>query len=74
MAFEFQTPVGVLLLRRKRSFWFVEINEQASGPFPTPGAAAAAVARHRSGIAEWDTTIFAAPDDLLDWRPLGDSL
>jgi hypothetical protein len=32
------------------------------------------VARHRSGLADWDRRRIEAPDDLLDWRPLGDSL
>ena len=30
--------------------------------------------RHQSGLAVWDRRRIEAPEDLLDWRPLGESL
>jgi len=45
-----------------------------SGNWPSPDVAAKAVARHQSGLAAWDRRRGEAPEDLLDWRPLGDSV
>jgi hypothetical protein len=33
-----------------------------------------AISRHQSGLPAWDRRRVEAPEDLLDWRPLGDSL
>ncbi|HEY8290337.1 MAG TPA: hypothetical protein VIG49_13780 [Acetobacteraceae bacterium] len=43
--------------------------------WPSPDAAVVAIARHRSGLSEWDNA--PAQDvsaDVLDWRALGESL
>jgi hypothetical protein len=74
MAYEYPTETSVIRLARIRRYWVVQFNGRQSGPWPSPDAAAAAVARHVSGLSEWDRASFDAPADLLDWRPLGESL
>jgi hypothetical protein len=74
MAYEFSTPRGVLHLLCIQRRWTVQLNGRQRGRWLTPDAAAAAVARHKSGLPDWDRHFTEAPDDLLDWRPLGDSL
>jgi hypothetical protein len=74
MAYEYPTGTSVLRLTRKRRYWAVQFNGRQIGRWQSPQAAAVAVARHESGLSEWDRGRFFVPDDLLKWRPLGDSL
>jgi hypothetical protein len=74
MAYEFSSADGVLRLVRKQRQWIVDFNGDQAGPWRSPDAAVQALARHRSGLAEWDEGKSVVPDDLLDWRPLGESL
>jgi len=74
MAYEYPTPAGVLRLFRVQRHWAVQFKGHRSGDWQSPDAAAVAVARHRSGLAEWDGQRSDVSDDLLDWRPLGESL
>ena len=74
MAYEYPTSAGVLRLVQVQGQWLVHFAEHRTGRWPSPDAAAMAVARHRSGLTAWDRLWDEAPEDLLDWRPLGDSL
>ncbi len=74
MSYEYPTRVAVVRLNKVRRLWTVGFNGRQSGRWHSPDAAAAAVAGHESGLPEWDQSGLAAPADLLDWRPLGDSL
>jgi hypothetical protein len=74
MAYEYPAGTRILRLTRIRRRWVVEFNGRQSGNWPSPDAAAIAAARHKSGLDEWDREAFEVPDDLLEWRPLGDSL
>jgi hypothetical protein len=76
MAFEYPTRAGILQLIRKKRGWAVQFQGRRSGvQWNSPDEAAIAVARHQSGLSEWDGKRFEdASDDLLDWRPLGESL
>ncbi len=74
MAYEYPTAAGTLRLIVKRRRWAVQFNGRWFGQWRSPDDAAAAVARHETGLSEWDRERFNAPDDLLDWRPLGESL
>jgi len=74
MAYEYPSAAGVLRLTKVRGRWLVHFAGRRSGRWPSPEVAAKAVAQHQSGLAEWDRQRDAAPEDLLDWRPLGDSL
>jgi hypothetical protein len=75
MAYEYPTAIGVLRLLRMRQRWMVEFKGRRSGQWPSPDAAAKAVARRKSGLTEWDRKWSDdVSDNLLDWRPLDDSL
>jgi len=74
MAYEYPTDRSLLRLTKRRRHWAVQFNGRQSGRWPSPDAAARAVARHESGLMEWDQGRYDAPDDILKWRPVGDSL
>jgi hypothetical protein len=74
MAYEYPSAAGVVRLTRQRGRWLLSFAGRQSGRWPSPDVAAKAVAQHKSGLAEWDRLREEAPDDLLDWRPLGHSL
>ena len=74
MAYEYPSAAGLLQLTKVGGRWLVQFAGRRSGRWTSPDTAAKAVARHRSGLSEWDRQRLEAPDDLLDWRPLGDSL
>jgi hypothetical protein len=74
MAFEYPTASGVVRLLKVQRIWSVQFNGHQRGRWHSPDAAAIAVVRHRSGLPEWDRGQSDASNDLLDWRPLGDSL
>jgi hypothetical protein len=74
MAYEYRTPAGVLRLQKVEQNWTVEFDGCHSANHASPDAAAAAAAQHATGLASWDGTLSHVPDDLLSWRPLGDSL
>jgi hypothetical protein len=71
---EYPRAMGIVRLRRIRRRWPVGFNGWQRGQWHSPEAVATAVAHHRSGLSEWDSKRSDASDDLLDWRPLGDSL
>lgn len=74
MSYEYASGVGLLRLVKVRGRWLLHFAGRSSGRWTSPDVAAKAIARHRSGHCEWDRKHVEAPDDLLDWRPLGDSL
>ena len=74
MAYEYPSAAGTLRLVRVEGRWLLHYGGRRSGRWPSPDVAAKAVARHRSGLPDWDRQPIDAPEDLLDWRPLGDSL
>ena len=74
MAFEHPTPTGAVWLIRAGKRWKLHYAERQRTGWRSPDAAALAAARHRTGLAEWDQNCEPVSDDLLDWRPLGDSL
>jgi hypothetical protein len=74
VAFEYPTPKGIVRLIRSEIGWLLDYAGQKHGEWRTPDDAARAVARHSTGLPQWDLTGAPVPGDLLDWRPLGDSL
>ena len=74
MAYEYATASGVLRLFRVGRCWSVEFDGHRRGRWSSPDEAAVAAACHRSGVPEWDRKRSDVSDDLLDWRPLGESL
>lgn len=74
MAYEYPSSAGVVHLIRADGRWLLHFQGKRAGRWPSPDQAARAVARHRSGLSAWDRRRLDAPEDLLDWRPLGESL
>ena len=74
MAYEYPTTAGTVLLAQKHGRWVLHFAGHRTGRWPSADLAAKAIARHRSGLDDWDRRHLEAPEDLLDWRPLGDSL
>lgn len=74
MAYELPTPKGIVRLFRVGSQWVVAFDGKRCGRWPSPDDAARAAAHHSTGLDEWDRSTLVASDDILRWRPLGDSL
>jgi hypothetical protein len=74
MAFEYRANSGVVRLTKQRRYWAIHFNGRRWGHWASPDAAAIAAARHSTGHSDWDRAPSDVPDDILDWRPLGDSL
>jgi hypothetical protein len=74
MAFEYPSAVGTVRLVQSRGRWLAQFAGRRSGGWASPDVAAKAVARHQSGVPAWDRRRVEAPEDLLDWRPIGESL
>jgi hypothetical protein len=74
MAYEYPSTAGVVQLINTNGRWLLRFQGQRAGRWLSPDHAARAVARHQSGLSAWDRRLDDAPEDLLDWRPLGDSL
>lgn len=74
MAYEYPTPVGVVALRKGSRGWVIEFQGRQFGQWASPDAAAAASCRQRAPLPDWDRARLQLSDDLLRWRPLGESL
>jgi hypothetical protein len=74
MAYEYPSAAGPVHLIKVQGRWLLHFAGRNSGHWASPDTAARAVAQHRSGLADWDRQRAEAPEDLLDWRPLGESL
>jgi hypothetical protein len=74
MAYEYPSVAGTVRLVQVSGHWLLHFAGRRSGNWPSPDLAARAVACHQSGLAAWDRRRGDAPEDLLDWRPLGESL
>ena len=74
MAFEYATSIGLLRLAQTDRGWVLNFVEDQGGIWTSPDAAVSAAARHETGLRAWDRANADVPDDLLDWRPLGESL
>ena len=74
MAFEHPTPAGPVRLTRTGSDWTVRYVGKARGRWRSPDAAAKAVALHQTGLSEWDEEYQSVSEDIIDWRPLGESI
>jgi hypothetical protein len=74
MPYEYPTEAGLLRLSKERGRWLLHFAGRRAGGWRSADSAAKAVARRKSGHPEWDRQDDWAPEDLLDWRPIGDSL
>ncbi len=74
MAYEYTSVAGTVRLVEEEGRWLLCFAGRRRGHWRSPDQAASAAARHRSGLPLWDKKQADAPEDLLDWRPLGPSL
>ena len=74
MAFEYPSAAGTVAVAKVRRGWRIVFAGHRHGHWSSPDEAVKAAARHRSGLNDWDRQRAAVSEDLLDWRPLGDSL
>jgi hypothetical protein len=74
MAFEHPTSVGVVELTESGRGWTLQYAGRTHGRWNSPDAAAEAVARHETGLPEWDNHWEPVSPDIIDWRPLGASI
>ena len=74
MAFEHKTSAGVVELVRAGGGWTVRFTGKRRGHWLTPDAAAKAVAQHQTGLPQWDERQEPVSHDIIDWRPLGESI
>lgn len=74
MPYEFQTEEGLVRLVRLRGKWVIVFNGDRAGSWASPDDAVQALVQRRSGLAGWDGGRVTIPSDLVDWRPVGDSI
>src|SRR5271166_919768 len=74
MSFEHPTPAGVVRLTKAGSSWAVRFVGKKRGRWHSPDAAAHAVANHQTGLPEWDEGRELVSQDIIDWRPLDESV
>jgi len=74
VAFEYPTLAGPILLTRTGASWMVRYVGKAHGRWRSPDAAAKAAAQHHTGLPEWDEEHQPVSEDIIDWRPLGESI
>ena len=74
MAFEYPTSAGMVRLIKIGKTWKVRYAGQRKGQWHSPDAAIRAVARHKTGLKDWDSQHEPISSDIIDWRPLGDSI
>jgi len=73
MASEYTTDGGVLSLPGTECQWTLRCNGRRCGPWTSPDAAVTAAAHHITGLRDWDRSLLAVPDDLLNLRPIGET-
>jgi hypothetical protein len=74
MAYEYPSAAGTVRLIERRGRWLLHFAGQRIGGWRSPDQAAQAIARHQSGLEAWDRRRIDAPEDIVDWRSLGESL
>ena len=74
MAYELSTPRGMIRLIRTGNQWAVVFHGKRRGRWTSADDAAKAAALHSTGLDDWDNMSLVTSDDILRWRPLGDSL
>jgi hypothetical protein len=74
MGFEFPTSAGTVRLDKAGRGWAVRYVGKKRGLWRSPDDAAIAVARHKTGLPQWDECREPVSQDIIDWRPLDDSI
>ena len=74
MAFELPTSAGTVRLTKAGAGWAVCFSGKTRGRWRSLEAAARALAQHHTGFPEWDREYLPVSEDIIDWRPLGESI
>jgi hypothetical protein len=74
MSFEYSTSAGVVRLAKAGGAWTMRFTGKRRGQWRSPDDAAEAVAYHRTGLKEWDRRQEPVSRDIIDWRPIGESI
>jgi hypothetical protein len=74
MAFEHPTSAGIVRLAKTGHGWAVQFVGKKRGHWRSPDDAANAVAHHMTGLPHWDECREPVSQDIIDWRPLDDSI
>ena len=74
MAFEYSTSAGTVRLVKAGRGWAVQYIGKKQGRWRSPDDAAKAVARHQTGLPQWDDRREPVSQDIIDWRPIEDSI
>jgi hypothetical protein len=74
MAYEHPTSAGLAQLTKVGSAWTFSFVGKKRGRWRSPDSAALAVARHQTGLSQWDKRREPVSEDLIDWRPVGDEI
>ena len=74
MAYEYPSEQGVIYLLKVGNYWTIRFQGRQGSQWRSPIDAAVAVSERNSGLPDWDKNLFDASNDLVDWRPTGDSL
>lgn len=74
MAYEYPTSAGVVRLTEAGHTWTVRFVGKHLGHWRSSDDAAEAVARHETGLQQWDDLDEPVSQDIIDWRPLGESI
>jgi hypothetical protein len=71
MAFEHPASAGLARLTKVGRVWTFSFVGKKGGRWRSPDAAALAVARHQTGLSQWDK---CREPVSQDWRPLRESI
>ena len=74
MAFEYPTSAGTVRLTKAGQAWAVQFVGKKRGRWRSSDDAANAVGRHKIGLPQWDDSREPVSQDIIDWRPLGESI
>jgi hypothetical protein len=74
MAFEYPTSAGSARLTKVGRDWTFSFVGKKAGRWRSPDDAAQAVALHRTVLSQWDKRREPVSQDLIDWRPVGESI
>ena len=74
MAFEYPTSAGTVRLAKTGHGWAVQFVGKKRGRWRSADDAVQAIARHKTGLPQWDNNREPVSQDIIDWRPLGESI
>lgn len=74
MAFEYRTSAGIVRLARTQSAWTIQFRRKRRVRWSSPDAATSAAAEHLPGLPQGNAGGEPVSRDIIDWRPIGESI